>query len=260
MLAGKSAIVTGSTSGIGRGIAESLCLSGCNVMINGFADQAEIEKELKEFEAEGTGIMRYHGADVTKSDELKDMVGAAEDAFGAVDIIVNNAGIQHVDLVEDFPPEKWDAILSLNLSSVFHLSRLVLPGMKQRNWGRIINIASTHGLVASAKKSAYVAAKHGVVGLTKVLALETADTGVTCNAICPGWVLTPLVAKQVEAIAKDKSVSFDEAKDILIGEKHPSREFVTVEELGALAVHLCSDLSASMRGAIIPMDRGWVSQ
>jgi 3-hydroxybutyrate dehydrogenase len=202
----------------------------------------------------------YDGADMSKPAEITRMIENATRELGKVDILVNNAGIQHTALVEDFPVEKWDAIIAINLSATFHGCRAVLPQMKSRNWGRIINIASAHGLVASVQKAAYVAAKHGVVGLTKVVALETARTGVTCNAICPGWVLTPLVQKQIDALAARESISVSAAQTKLVSEKSPSGEMVTPEQLGALAVFLCSDAAAQMRGASVSVDGGWLAQ
>ncbi|MFM6961574.1 MAG: 3-hydroxybutyrate dehydrogenase [Polynucleobacter victoriensis] len=256
MLKGKTAVVTGSTSGIGLGIAKALAEQGANIVMNGFGEKDAAIAEVKAFGVE----VEYHGADMSKPAEIEDMMRTAEKRFGGVDILVNNAGIQHVANVEDFPVDRWDAIIAINLSSAFHTSRMALPGMKQRNWGRIINLASVHGLVGSAQKSAYVAAKHGIVGLTKVTALETAQTGVTCNAICPGWVLTPLVQKQVEARAEKDQVSNDEAKKRLLSEKQPSGEFVTPEQLAALAVFFCSPAATQIRGVAWNMDGGWVAQ
>lgn len=256
MLKGKTALVTGSTSGIGLGIALALARQGANIVLNGFGDakgpQAEVEK---------LGVkVGYHGADMSKPAEIEDMLKYAAATFGRTDILVNNAGIQHVAPVEDFPPERWDAIIAINLTSAFHTTRLALPAMKQANWGRIINVASVHGLVASAQKSAYVAAKHGIVGLTKVTALETATTGITCNAICPGWVLTPLVQKQVDAKAQQQGISNEEAKKQLLAEKEPSLQFTTPEELGELAVFFCSDAAKNVRGVAWNMDGGWAAQ
>lgn len=256
MLKGKTAVVTGSTSGIGLGIAKALAEQGANIVMNGFGEKDAAIAEVKAFGVE----VEYHGADMSKPAEIEDMMRAAEKRFGGVDILVNNAGIQHVANVEDFPVDRWDAIIAINLSSAFHTSRMALPGMKQRNWGRIINLASVHGLVGSAQKSAYVAAKHGIVGLTKVTALEAAQTGVTCNAICPGWVLTPLVQKQVDARAEKDQVSNDEAKKRLLSEKQPSGEFVTPEQLAALAVFFCSPAASQIRGVAWNMDGGWVAQ
>ena len=256
MLKGKTALVTGSTSGIGLGIAKALAAEGANIMMNGFGEKDAAIAEVKALGVE----VDYHGADMSKPAEIEAMMQAAEKRFGAVDILVNNAGIQHVANIEDFPADRWDAIIAINLSSAFHTTRMALPGMKQRNWGRIINLASVHGLVASAQKSAYVAAKHGIVGLTKVTALETAQTGVTCNAICPGWVLTPLVQKQVDARAEKDQVSNEEAKKRLLSEKQPSGEFVTPEQLAALAVFFCSPAATQIRGVAWNMDGGWVAQ
>ena len=260
MLAGKTALVTGSTSGIGLGMARALAAQGANIMLNGFGEPSQIEALRQDLEKTAGVQAQYHGADMSKPAEIQDLIQATEKAFGSIDILVNNAGIQHVSLVEDFPIEKWDAVLAINLSSAFHTTRLALPGMKQRNYGRIINIASAHGLVASAQKSAYVAAKHGLVGLTKAVALETAQTGITCNAICPGWVLTPLVQKQVDARAQSEGVSGDEAKKRLLLEKQPSGEFVTPEQLAGLAVFLCSSAADQVRGVAWNMDGGWVAQ
>jgi 3-hydroxybutyrate dehydrogenase len=260
MLKGKTALVTGSTSGIGLGIAKALAAQGANIVLNGFGDA---EGPKAEVAALGVKV-GYHGADMSKPAEIEDMMKAAAAQFGRVDILVNNAGIQHVARVEDFPPDRWDAIIAINLSSAFHATRLALPAMRAadhgKGWGRIINVASVHGLVASAEKSAYVAAKHGVVGLTKVTALENATTGVTCNAICPGWVLTPLVQKQVDAKAAALKISNAEATKLLLGEKEPSMQFTTPEELGGLAVFFCSPAGNNVRGAIWNMDGGWVAQ
>jgi 3-hydroxybutyrate dehydrogenase len=225
-------------------------------MMNGFGEKDAAIAEVKAFGVE----VDYHGADMSKPAEIEAMMQAAEKRFGAVDILVNNAGIQHVANVEDFPVDRWDAIIAINLSSAFHTTRMAMPGMKQRNWGRIINLASVHGLVGSAQKSAYVAAKHGIVGLTKVTALETAQTGVTCNAICPGWVLTPLVQKQVDARAEKDQVNNEEAKKRLLSEKQPSGEFVTPEQLAALAVFFCSPAATQVRGVAWNMDGGWAAQ
>jgi 3-hydroxybutyrate dehydrogenase len=256
MLKGKTALVTGSTSGIGLGIAQALARQGANIVLNGFGDA---EGPKAQVQALGVKVA-YHGADMSKPAEIEEMMKFAAKEFGRVDILVNNAGIQHVAPIEDFPAEKWDAILAINLSSAFHASRLALPAMKAANWGRIINLASVHGLVASAQKSAYVAAKHGLVGLTKVTALENATTGVTCNAICPGWVLTPLVQKQIDAKAAANGWSNDEAVKQLLGEKEPSLQFTTPEELGELAVFLCSPAANNVRGVAWNMDGGWAAQ
>lgn len=259
MLKGKTALITGSTSGIGLGIARALAGEGANIVINGFGapDQiSRIESELKNHKVRTL----YHGADMGQPAAIEAMIGAAESTFGQIDILVNNAGIQHVAPIESFPVDRWDAIIAINLSSAFHTTRLVLPKMKQRNWGRIINVASVHGLVGSAEKSAYVAAKHGVVGLTKSVALETAQTGVTCNAICPGWVLTPLVQQQVDARAARDKLDQEEAKEALLEEKQPSLQFVTPEQLGALAVFLCTPAADQIRGAAWNVDGGWYAQ
>ena len=260
MLSGKTALVTGSTSGIGLGIARSLAEQGANIVFNGFGDAQQIEKLYTDVGSEFGVQTGYHNADMSKPAEIEAMMAFAAEKFGGVDILVNNAGIQHVANVDEFPVEKWDAILAINLSSAFHTTRLALPGMKQKNWGRIINLASVHGLVGSAGKSAYVAAKHGLVGFTKVTALENAHTGVTCNAICPGWVLTPLVQKQVDDRAARDGLSGDAARKALLLEKQPSGEFVTPEELGALAVFFCSPAGNQVRGVAWNMDGGWAAQ
>jgi 3-hydroxybutyrate dehydrogenase len=256
MLKGKTALVTGSTSGIGLGIAKALARQGANIVLNGFGDNQGPRAEIA---ALGVKV-GYHGADMSKPAEIEAMMAYAAAEFGRVDILVNNAGIQHVARIEDFPVERWDAIIAINLSSAFHATRLALPAMRQADWGRIINVASVHGLVASAEKSAYVAAKHGIVGLTKVTALENATTGVTCNAICPGWVLTPLVQKQVDAKAAALGISNDEAKKVLLGEKEPSMQFTTPDELGELAVFFCSSAGNNVRGVAWTMDGGWIAQ
>ena len=256
MLKGKTALVTGSTSGIGLGIAQALAAQGASIVLNGFGD---VEGPKAQIAALGVPVA-YHGADMSRPADIEDMVRFTEQQFGGVDILVNNAGIQHVSRIENFAPERWDAIIAINLSSAFHATRLALPRMQAQNWGRIINVASVHGLVASAEKSAYVAAKHGVVGLTKVTALENATTGVTCNAICPGWVLTPLVQKQVDAKAAAHGTSIAEATRALLGEKEPSMQFTTPEELGALAVFFCSPAANNVRGVAWNMDGGWVAQ
>ena len=259
-LSGKTALVTGSTSGIGLGIARSLAQQGANIVFNGFGDAQEIEKLYTDIGHEFAVQAAYHNADMSKPSEIEAMMKFAGEKFGGVDILVNNAGIQHVANIEDFPIEKWDAIIAINLTSAFHTTRLALPSMKQKNWGRIINLASVHGLVGSAQKSAYVAAKHGLVGFTKVTALETAHSGVTCNAICPGWVLTPLVQKQVDDRAAQGGLSNEAAKKALLAEKQPSGEFVTPEELGALAVFFCSPAADQVRGVAWNMDGGWTAQ
>ena len=256
MLKGKTALVTGSTSGIGLGIAIELAKQGANIVMNGFGDH---EGPKKEIEALGVKV-EYHGADMSKPAEIEAMMKFAAEKFGGVDILVNNAGIQYVAPIQDFPPERWDAIIAINLSSAFHTSRLAIPHMKQKNWGRIINIASAHGLVASKEKSAYVAAKHGIVGLTKVAALELATSGVTANAICPGWVLTPLVQKQIDDRAAKEGITVDQATKELLGEKEPSLQFTTTEQLGGLAVFFCSPAADNVRGQAWAHDGGWTAQ
>ncbi len=260
MLKGKTALVTGSTSGIGLAIARALAAQGANVIINGFGDKAEIEKLRAGMEKEFSVKAIYSPADMSKPAEIAAMVKEAENNFGAVDVLVNNAGIQHVANIENFPPEKWDAVIAINLSSSFHTIRAAVPGMKKRKWGRIVNIASAHGLVASGQKVAYVAAKHGLVGLTKVVAIETANDGITCNAICPGWVLTPLVQAQIEARAKVSGKSVDAEKIALLSEKQPMHQFTTPENIGALAVFLSSDAAASITGSAYSIDGGWTAQ
>jgi 3-hydroxybutyrate dehydrogenase len=260
MLTGKSAVVTGSTSGIGLAIARALAKDGANITLNGFGEAAAIEKERAALEKEFGVKATYSPADMTKPAEIAAMIKTAETAFGSVDVLVNNAGIQHVANVEDFPIEKWDAIIAINLSSAFHTCRAALPGMKKRKWGRVINIASAHGLVASGQKSAYVAAKHGIVGFTKVVAIETANDGITCNAICPGWVLTALVAQQIEARAKAAGQTFEEAKRILVAEKQPMLQYTTPENIGALAVFLAGDAAATITGSAYSIDGGWTAQ
>lgn len=256
----RSAIVTGSTSGIGLGIATALAQNGMNVMLNGFGDPQEIE-QIRAGLAESYGVqVLYSAADMTQPVQITAMVEQAVSAFGRVDVLVNNAGIQHVQPVEEFPAEKWDAIIAINLSSAFHTIKQTLAGMKDNGWGRIINVASAHGLVASPYKSAYVAAKHGIVGLTKAVALEAAEYGVTVNAICPGYVLTPLVEKQIPDTAKARGISEEEVKQDVLLKAQPTKKFVTVEQLGALTVFLCSDAAASMTGSSVPVDGGWTAQ
>ena len=256
MLKGKTALVTGSTSGIGLGIALALARQGANIVLNGFGDTAAPRAAV---EALGVRV-GYHGADMSKPAEIEAMVAYAAAEFGGTDILVNNAGIQHVAPVESFPVERWDAIIAINLSSAFHATRLALAPMKARGWGRVINIASVHGLVASVDKSAYIAAKHGIVGFTKAIALETATSGVTVNAICPGWVLTPLVQKQIDARAAAAGIPVAEAERALLGEKQPSLRFTTPEQLAELAVFLCSAAAGNVLGVAWAMDGGWTAQ
>jgi len=260
ILANKVALVTGSTSGIGLGIAKALAAQGADIMLNGFGDAGLVKGLMNEISHSFGVRVLHHGADMSKPTEIEDMIRATESKLGRIDVLVNNAGIQHVAPIDEFPVERWDAVIAINLSSAFHTIRCALPGMKKRGFGRIINVASVHGLVASAQKSAYVAAKHGVVGLTKVVALENAQTPITCNAICPGWVLTPLVQKQVDARAQAKKISNDDAKRDLLMEKQPSGEFVTPEQLGELAVFFCSDAASQVRGVAWNMDGGWFAQ
>ncbi len=260
MLKGKVAIVTGSTSGIGLGIAEVLASQHCDVMMNGFGDEKMIAALQARLQRQYKVKIGYHGADMTQPDEVQAMVKATRRELGSVDILVNNAGIQHVAPLEEFPRAKWDAVIATNLSAAFHSIQAAIPHMRKKKWGRIINIASAHGLVASKHKSAYVAAKHGLVGLTKVAALELAGSGITCNAICPGWVLTPLVQKQIDDLAASRKLSAEAAKMELLGEKQPSREFATPEQIGALTVFLCSEGAAQIRGAALPVDGGWTAQ
>jgi 3-hydroxybutyrate dehydrogenase len=259
-LKGKAAIVTGSTSGIGLGVARALAAQGADILMNGFGEAAQIEKLRKALAADYGVRVAYSGADMSKPAEIAGMVAQATRDLGRIDILVNNAGIQFTAPVHEFPVDRWDAIIAINLSAAFHATREALPQMLDRNWGRIINIASTHGLVASRNKVAYVAAKHGILGITKVVALETATTGVTCNAICPGWVLTPLVQKQIDALAKNERLGADAAKMKLLGEKQPSQEFATPEQIGTVAAFLCSEAAAQIRGIGLPVDGGWTAQ
>ncbi len=259
-LKGKTAVVTGSTSGIGLGIAHALAAQGVCVMLNGFGDAAEIEA-IRVGMATKYGVkVGYNGADMSKGSDVANLIAAAQSELGGVDILVNNAGIQHVAPVEEFPVDKWDAIIAINLSSAFHAIRAALPQMRAKNWGRIINIASAHGLVASAQKSAYVASKHGIIGLSKAVALETAATGITCNSICPGWVLTPLVQKQIDVIAARDNITVAHAQHKLLAEKQPSLAFATPEDIGGIAVFLCSPAANQIRGASISADGGWTAQ
>lgn len=260
MLKGKVALVTGSTSGIGLGIAQALADAGADIVLNGFGDAAAIENLRKKLSEEFKVRTIFAPADMAKPGEIDAMVKKALAELGRIDVLINNAGIQHVAPIQNFPIDRWDAVIAINLSAAFHTIRAALPQMLERNWGRIINIASAHGLVASVQKVAYIAAKHGLVGLTKVVALETATTGVTCNAICPGWVLTPLVQQQVDARAKAQNIPVEKAKLDLLSEKQPSHEFVTPEQLAGLALFVCSDAAAQIRGAALAMDGGWTAQ
>ena len=259
-LSGKTAIVTGSTSGIGLGVAGAFAEAGMNVMLNGFGDTAEIEQARADLEKTFGVQAAYSAADMSKADDIVSMVEDARKAFGKIDVLVNNAGIQHVEAIETFPVAKWDAIIAINLSAAFHSMRAVVPEMKERKWGRIINVASAHALVASPFKSAYVASKHGIAGLTKTVALETAEHGVTVNAICPGYVLTPLVEKQIPETAQARHLTEEQVvRDVLL-HAQPTRKFVTTEEIGALAIFLCTKAGASITGAAIPVEGGWTAQ
>lgn len=260
MLKGKSAVITGSTSGIGLGIARALAAQGCNIMLNGFGEEAKIEKIRLALEKEYDVKVYYNRADLTKPAQIRDLIESTAKQLRSVDILVNNAGIQHVAPVDELPPEKWDAIIAVNLSAAFHTIHYALPHMKKKGWGRIISTASVHGLVASVNKVAYVAAKHGVVGLTKVVALETAGLGITCNAFCPGWTRTELIEPQIAARARELGVSLEEGGRSLLAEKQPSKQFVLVEQLGQLVVFLCSDAASQITGAAIPVDGGWTAQ
>ena len=259
MFAGKTVLVTGSTSGIGLGIAETFAAGRANLILNGFGDPAETERMRARLAADHGTEVHYDGADMSRPDAIERMVASALSRFGAVDILVNNAGIQHVAPVDEFPVAQWDAILAINLSAAFHTARMTLPAMKRKGWGRIVNIASAHALVASPYKSAYVAAKHGIAGFTKTLALEVAELGITCNAVCPGYVLTPLVERQIPDTAKARGISHDAVvRDVLLAAQ-PTKKFVTVEQVAALTRFLCGDEAASITGAILPVDGGWTA-
>ena len=255
MLTGKTALITGSTSGIGLGIARTLAMHGANIVLNGFGDVEAAKRVVAEFD----GLVGYHPADMSKPDEIARMVARAQAEFGSLDILVNNAGIQFVSPIEDFPVEKWDAILAINLSSAFHTIRAATPGMKARQWGRIVNTASAHSLVASPFKAAYVAAKHGVVGLTKTVALELATSGVTVNCVSPGYVWTPLVEKQIPDTMKARGMSREEVIEKVLLTAQPTKQFVTVEQVAAAVVFLCSDAASQITGANISMDGGWTA-
>ncbi len=260
MLKGKNAIVTGSTSGIGLGIAHALAAQGCNIMFNGLGDKAAIDATVSETATKFGVKTAYNAADMSKGEQIAALIHDTAKQLGSVDILVNNAGIQHTASITEFPEDKWDAILSINLSAVFHGTKAALPYMQKQQFGRIVNIASVHGLVASKNKSAYVAAKHGVIGLTKVTALENAEYNITCNAICPGWTLTPLVQKQIDDKAAAEGISKQAAQDAMLGEKQPNKQFITVEQLGQLAVFLCSDAASGLTGSAYTMDGGWTAQ
>jgi 3-hydroxybutyrate dehydrogenase len=259
-LGAKVAVVTGSTSGIGLGVARALAGAGAHIVLNGFGDSSAISALGERLRGEFKVKVRYDGADLMKPAEVRALIERTLSEFGSVDVLVNNAGIQHVAPIEEFPDERWDAVMALNLSASFHAIKAALPQMRRRGWGRIINISSAHGLVASAQKAAYVAAKHGLLGLTKVVALETAASAITCNAICPGWVLTPLVQKQIDDLARQEKIAESEAKRRLLAEKQPSGEFATPEQIGELALFLCSEGAAQIRGAALSIDGGWTAQ
>ncbi|MXZ62031.1 MAG: 3-hydroxybutyrate dehydrogenase [Chloroflexi bacterium] len=260
MLAGKSALVTGSTSGIGLAIARALAAEGANVMLHGLGDPAAIRRLCDEFEAEYDVEVAFSGADLRFPAAIETLARDVTDRFGHVDILVNNAGIQHTAPIEEFPADRWDDIIAVNLSAAFHTTRLLLPGMREAGWGRVINTASAHGLVASAEKVAYIAAKHGIIGMTKVVALETAQSAITCNAICPGWVRTELIEQQIEARAEDLGVSIEEGARALLAEKQPSMAFVEPEQVAQIAVFLCSEAASQITGAAISVDGGWTAQ
>ncbi len=259
MLKGKTALVTGSTSGIGLGIATRLAAEGANIVLNGFGEPAEIERISSDLKSRYKVKISYDGADMSKPESIAAMVKKAIAEFGAVDVLVNNAGIQHVAPVDEFPLDKWDAIIAINLSAAFHTTRAALPAMKKKGWGRIINIASAHALVASPFKSAYVAAKHGIAGFTKTVALEVAQQGITANAICPGYVLTPLVQKQIPDTAKARGISEEAVKRDVLLAAQPTKKFVGVDEVAGLAAYLCSDEAASITGAVLSIDGGWTA-
>jgi 3-hydroxybutyrate dehydrogenase len=259
-ISGKTALVTGSTSGIGLGIASELAAQGANIVLNGFGDLAAVEEIRSDLARKHNVGVIYNGANLAEPAQIADMFANAEAEFGAIDILVNNAGIQHVAPIEEFPIEKWNAIIAINLTGPFHCTRLAVPGMKRKGWGRIVNIASAHALVASPFKAAYVSAKHGIAGLTKTVALELAQQGITANAICPGYVLTPLVEKQIPDTAKARGITEEEVvRDVLLAAQ-PTKRFVAVEEVAALTSFLCSDGAASITGALLPIDGGWTSQ
>lgn len=260
MLTGKTALITGSTSGIGQGMARALAAAGCNIMLNGFGDAAKIEQDRAALEKSAGVNVFYHGADMTKVEQIEDLVATTKAKLGSVDIVVNNAGIQYVSPVEDFPVDKWNAIIAINLTSAFHVTRLAIPHMKQAGWGRIVNLASAHALVASPFKSAYVAAKHGIAGFTKSVALELAEQNITCNAICPGYVKTELVENQIADTAKARGISEEQViNDVILGAQ-PTKKFTTIEQIGQLCVLLCSEAGANITGTAIPIDGGWTAK
>ncbi len=259
MLTGKIAVVTGSTSGIGLGIAQAFAEQNADVVINARTQTPETDELVKQLNSLGSGRVIFAAADLLQQTEIEAMMAKVKSDLGPVDILVNNAGMQHVAPIEDFAPDKWDMVLSLNLNAAFHTMRLALPDMKEKNWGRIINVASAHGQVASVNKSAYVASKHGLIGLTKVCALETAESGITANSICPGWVRTPLVEDQIVARAEKSGRSIEEEARDLLSEKQPSKQFATPDQLGAAAVFLCSDAASQMTGSTLTMDGGWTA-
>ena len=260
MMKKRRALVTGSTSGIGLGIARALASEGCDLVLNGFGERDMIDKLRDTLSREFQVEVFHNGSDLSQPGGCVALVTDAETRMGGIDVLVNNAGIQYTSRLEDFPPERWDAIIAVNVSAAFHIIRRALPGMRQQAWGRIVNIASAHGLVASVEKSAYVAAKHGLVGLTKVVALETAESGITCNAICPGWVLTPLVQKQIDARAANTGATAEQASAALLAEKQPTRRFTTVDQIGGMVLFLCSDAAANLTGASLPIDGAWTAQ
>ena len=260
MLKGKSAVITGSTSGIGLGIANALAAEGCDIVMNGFGDPGAIERQRAVLAERHQVRALYLSADMANPAEIRGLVSEAARQLGSVDILVNNAGIQHVAPIVDFPENRWDAVIAVNLSAAFHASKAALPLMVARRWGRIINIASAHGLVASGDKAAYVSAKHGLVGLTKVAAIENANHGITCNAICPGWVLTPLVQQQIEARARAQEIPVEQAREDLVREKQPMLDYTTPDKIGALAVFLCGEAASTITGAALSIDGGWVAQ
>ncbi|MBV7519657.1 3-hydroxybutyrate dehydrogenase [Ensifer sp. ENS12] len=256
----KTAVITGSTSGIGLAIAKAFAKGGANIVLNGFGSPDEIRQATDDVSALTSGTVLYHGADMTKPAEIADLIATATEHFGSVDILVNNAGIQYVEKVEDFPIEQWDRIIAINLSSSFHTIRAAIPGMKAKGWGRIINIASAHGLVASPFKAAYVAAKHGVLGLTKTVALEVAENGITANSICPGYVLTPLVEKQIPDQARTRGITEQQVINDVMLKGQPTKKFITVEQVASLAIYLAGDDAAQITGTHVSMDGGWTAQ